>query len=182
MSALDDTLCLKAEMKPQEHQETVERQKQLYENMTYDEMARHMEDNYREISGIIGAQQLATNTSSITSLEDDGGADTVSSSRSSSGVLAFDDERIVDQSNIDDSVKRIKMNKLFSRAASSGDLERLGVFLSGEDNKYKQYIDVNVKDEDGTTPLIYASCFGKIDVVRILLDANADTNVQDSCK
>lgn len=169
-------------MKSQEHQETVEQQKQLYENMTYDEMARHMEDNYKELSGILGAQQLAVNPSSIASLEDEGATDTASSSRSSSGVLPFDDERIVDQSDVDDSVKRIKMNKLFSRAASSGDLERLELFISGDGNKYKQYIDVNVKDEDGTTPLIYASCFGKIDVVQILLDANADTNVQDSCK
>ncbi|KAI8332344.1 hypothetical protein BC941DRAFT_436389 [Chlamydoabsidia padenii] len=179
MSGLDNTECLQAEVKAQERQDAVESQKQLYENMTYDEMARHMKDNYKELSDILNSQQLTVNASSVTSLDDEV-TDTISSLSSSTNVVMCDDERIVDQSDIDDTTKRIKMNKLFSRAASSGDLERLELFLKGDNNKYRQYIDINVKDEDGTTPLIYASCFGKIDIVQTLLDANADTNVQDS--
>ncbi|KAI8089111.1 uncharacterized protein BX664DRAFT_385654 [Halteromyces radiatus] len=151
---------------------SLEQQKQVYENMTYDQITQHMEQNYKELSEILGSQHLVSD--SIASLDDDD----ESASSTTSAITLFDDERIVDQPNIDESTKRIKMNKLFSRAASSGDLEKLTMFLNQV--KYRQYIDINVKDEDGTTPLICASCFGKLEIVQALLDANADTNMQDS--
>ncbi|ORZ20618.1 hypothetical protein BCR42DRAFT_370456 [Absidia repens] len=185
MSTVDDTVRLQNKM-IQDDQDTVEQQKQRYENMSYDEMAQHMENNYKELSGILGSGgQPLLRSSSIASLDEDDdqgtttGTSASSMSLSSSSETTFDDERIVDQAHVDDSTKRIKMNKLFSRAASSGDLDRLAMFLAPND-KYRHYIDINVKDEDGTTPLIYASCFGKLDVVQTLLDADADTNIQDS--
>jgi ankyrin repeat protein len=41
-------------------------------------------------------------------------------------------------------------------AASNGNTEQVAKLLSG---KAKEYVDVNAPDEDGTPPLIYASCF-----------------------
>ncbi|ORE07632.1 hypothetical protein BCV72DRAFT_205256 [Rhizopus microsporus var. microsporus] len=39
---------------------------------------------------------------------------------------------------------------------------------------------VNAGDRDGTPPLVYAACFGKAEVAKVLIEAGADINVQDS--
>ncbi|ORY95366.1 DIL domain-domain-containing protein [Syncephalastrum racemosum] len=70
------------------------------------------------------------------------------------------------------------MNKLLSRSASSGDTAKVNQLLS--DPKLRAYIDVDAKDDDGGTPLIYAACFGKVEIAQALLDAGAKTNIQDS--
>ncbi|ORE10127.1 hypothetical protein BCV72DRAFT_200368 [Rhizopus microsporus var. microsporus] len=44
----------------------------------------------------------------------------------------------------------------------------------------KPFIDINAKDEDGTTPLIYAACFGKYEIAQALLQAGAKVDSQDS--
>jgi len=61
-------------------------------------------------------------------------------------------------------------------AASNGDVQRVRKLVEG---KAKQYVDVNMPDEEGTAPLIYASCFGHEDVVSVLLDAGAYVDQQD---
>jgi hypothetical protein len=41
-------------------------------------------------------------------------------------------------------------------AASNGDVDRVRKLVQGE---ARTYVDVNKPDEEGTVPLIYASCF-----------------------
>lgn len=68
------------------------------------------------------------------------------------------------------------LQKSLAMAASSGDLERVNSLLDGPSRKY---IDLDMPDEEGTVPLIYASCFGHEDVVAALLDAGAFVDAQD---
>ncbi|CAO3671524.1 unnamed protein product [Rhizopus stolonifer] len=42
------------------------------------------------------------------------------------------------------------------------------------------FIDINAKDKDGTTSLIYAACFGKLEIAQALLAAGAQVDGQDS--
>lgn len=62
-------------------------------------------------------------------------------------------------------------------AASSGDIEKLSQLLVGGG---KDLIDLNTPDEDGTTPLIYASCFGHEEVVEMLLANGAKVDTKDA--
>ncbi|KAG0744538.1 hypothetical protein G6F57_003702 [Rhizopus arrhizus] len=64
---------------------------------------------------------------------------------------------------------------LFQRATSTGDISKLKEMLSNQE--IKSHIDINAGD---TPPLIYAACFGKIQVTELLLEAGADINIQDS--
>ena len=41
-------------------------------------------------------------------------------------------------------------------------------------------IDVNVRDDNGGTPLIYASLYGHLEIVELLLKSNANTDIQDT--
>lgn len=63
--------------------------------------------------------------------------------------LATDDQLSVEE-------KRDLLQKSLNMAASNGDVERVRKLFGG---KAKDYIDVNMPDEEGTVPLIYASCF-----------------------
>ena len=55
--------------------------------------------------------------------------------------------------------KKVLLQKSLHNAASNGDLERLQRMLFG---KARKYIDIDAPDEEGTAPLIYASCFVSI--------------------
>lgn len=68
------------------------------------------------------------------------------------------------------------LQKTLAMSASSGDLDRVNSLLNGRSRKY---IDIDMPDEEGTVPLIYASCFGHEDVVSALLEARAFVNAQD---
>lgn len=70
---------------------------------------------------------------------------------------AFEDEgEIANDDNLTDSEKSDKLQKALNMAASNGDVDRIRRLLGG---KARTYIDINAEDEDGTPPLIYASCF-----------------------
>jgi hypothetical protein len=43
----------------------------------------------------------------------------------------------------------------------------------------KNFVDIDASDEEGTAPLIYASCFGHEAVVEALLEAGANVDKQD---
>ncbi|CEG65856.1 hypothetical protein RMATCC62417_02551 [Rhizopus microsporus] len=86
------------------------------------------------------------------------------------------DESIIERTDIDDATKKQKCTKLFLKSASSGDLEKMQKYLE----TMKPFIDINAKDEDGTTPLIYAACFGKYEIAQALLQAGAKADSQDS--
>ncbi|KAG0632913.1 hypothetical protein HOY80DRAFT_1141792 [Tuber brumale] len=87
-----------------------------------------------------------------------------------------DEDDIVRNPNLSEEEKRESLQKALNMAASSGDEARIRRILEGEG---KGYVDVNAPDEEGTSPLIYASCFGHEDVVSALLDAGANVDQQD---
>jgi len=80
-----------------------------------------------------------------------------------------------DKGITDDEKKKI-FEGILHTAASNGDVTRLKGLLSGP---AKEYIDVDLPDDEGTAPLIYASCFGHEEIVTLLLNAGADVNKQD---
>lgn len=67
-----------------------------------------------------------------------------------------DDNAIADDEKMTDDEKKDALQKSLNMAASNGDDGKITKMLSG---KAKEYVDVNAPDEDGTPPLIYASCF-----------------------
>lgn len=67
-----------------------------------------------------------------------------------------DEETILANEKLSEAEKKDALQKTLHMAASNGDVERVTKLLSG---KAKALIDINAPDEDGTPPLIYASCF-----------------------
>ncbi|OZJ04298.1 hypothetical protein BZG36_02594 [Bifiguratus adelaidae] len=65
---------------------------------------------------------------------------------------------------------------IYTKACYSANIVGLQHLL---DSRAMEYIDLNSKDADGTTCLIYAACFGYENIVRTLLRAGADVNAQD---
>lgn len=63
---------------------------------------------------------------------------------------------IINDEKLSDDEKKDMLQKALNMAASNGDVAKVQGLLSG---KSKEYVDVNKPDEDGTPPLIYASCF-----------------------
>lgn len=69
----------------------------------------------------------------------------------------FDDEdAIATNDDLSDDERRKMLQKALHMAASNGNREQVNRILRG---KAKDYVDINALDEDGTSPLIYASCF-----------------------
>ncbi|KAL4810051.1 hypothetical protein BDV18DRAFT_130189 [Aspergillus unguis] len=91
-------------------------------------------------------------------------------------TIDADEESIAADEKLTDERKRWVLQRSLNMAASNGDTERVRKLVSG---KAKEYVDVNMPDEEGTVPLIYASCFGHQDVVAALLDAGAHVDQQD---
>ncbi|KAF4961894.1 hypothetical protein FSARC_9992 [Fusarium sarcochroum] len=90
---------------------------------------------------------------------------------------AFENEdEVVNSETLTEEEKKEKLQKALNMAASNGDVDRIRKLLNG---KAKEYLDLNAEDEDGTPPLIYASCFGHEPVVQALIEAGADVNKQD---
>ena len=94
----------------------------------------------------------------------------------SGGAGAGDDEAVIDDEKMSEDEKREVLQKALNMAASNGDVARVKRLVGG---RTKGFIDVNEADEEGTVPLIYASCFGHEGVVRVLLDAGAQVDKQD---
>ena len=67
-----------------------------------------------------------------------------------------DDNAIAEDGKMSEDEKKDALQKSLNMAASNGDVGKITKMLTG---KAKAYIDVNAPDEDGTPPLIYASCF-----------------------
>ena len=70
--------------------------------------------------------------------------------------VGLDDDEIATNTKLADHEKKELLQKSLNMAASNGEEERVRKLLKGEANKF---IDVNAPDEEGTSPLIYASCF-----------------------
>ncbi|KAJ1958340.1 hypothetical protein GGI12_004759 [Dipsacomyces acuminosporus] len=88
-----------------------------------------------------------------------------------------DEADIIQSAELTDDKKRGLLSLRFSRIASSGDaqaLERLWDKCHGA-----KWIDVDYRDDEGSTPLICAACFGHAQVIELLLAYGADINSQD---
>lgn len=92
------------------------------------------------------------------------------------GTAVDDEDDIVDDMKTTDDQKRELLQKSLNMAASNGDVARIQRLVNG---KAKRFVDVNAPDDEGTVPLIYASCFGHQEVVAALLDAGAQVDKQD---
>ncbi|PWW74762.1 hypothetical protein C7212DRAFT_298834 [Tuber magnatum] len=92
------------------------------------------------------------------------------------GLGLGDEDDIVRNPDLSEEEKRESLQKALNMAASNGDEARIRRILEGGG---KDYVDVNAPDEEGTSPLIYASCFGHEDVVSALLDAGVNVDQQD---
>jgi ankyrin repeat protein len=75
-----------------------------------------------------------------------------------------------------------KLSEILCRAASHGDIQTIRYILM--DERLRPYLNVDASDDDEneTTPLIYASCFGKLDIVKYLLEVGAKVDIQDKSK
>ncbi|KAF7727260.1 hypothetical protein EC973_007873 [Apophysomyces ossiformis] len=155
----------------EEYEQDSEAVRKQYENMSYDEMSQRMAESYRQLSAMLGNK-----------------IDPVPSTSSSDKTDSQDYEPPVDDDledenspqldGMDETTKKIKLTKIFTRAASSGDVDKVTRLL--QDEKLRPYIDINARDDDGTTPLIYAACFGKTDIAQALLAGGAKIDIQDS--
>ncbi|CAL3963252.1 unnamed protein product [Diplocarpon coronariae] len=92
------------------------------------------------------------------------------------GSASQDEDAVASDEKLSDSQKKDTLQRLLNMAASNGDVDRVERILSG---KAKGFVDINAPDEEGTAPLIYASCFGHEAVVTALLDAGAKLDIQD---
>ncbi|MCJ1294529.1 hypothetical protein MMC34_006087 [Xylographa carneopallida] len=92
------------------------------------------------------------------------------------GSNAGDEDSVALDPKLSDEEKKMTLQKSLHMAASNGDVERVRRLVVGNPRKY---VDVNVADEEGTAPLIYASCFGHQEVVSVLLEAGAQVDRQD---
>ena len=93
------------------------------------------------------------------------------------GSAPGNEEAIASDEKLSDPEKKHMLQKSFHNAASNGDVEQVIRLLHGP---VRQHIDLNGPDEEGTAPIIYASCFGHQDVVLALLEAGAEVDRQDN--
>ncbi|CAG8434581.1 5359_t:CDS:2 [Diversispora eburnea] len=87
-----------------------------------------------------------------------------------------DETLIINSTTLSEEEKKANINNIFSRAASNGNIEKVNKMLETS----REYIDIDAQDDEGTTPLIYAACFGHENVAYALLEAGAKVDVQDS--
>jgi hypothetical protein len=76
------------------------------------------------------------------------------------GSASEDEDAVASDEKLSEAEKKEVLQKALNMAASNGDVERIQRILGG---KAKGFVDVNAPDEEGTSPLIYASCFVSID-------------------
>lgn len=72
------------------------------------------------------------------------------------GVGGVDADAIAGDEKLPDDEKKSILQRSLAMAASNGDLDQVNSILSG---KAKSIVDLNALDDDGTPPLVYASCF-----------------------
>lgn len=90
----------------------------------------------------------------------------------------LDDPSGIMERSLPDLEKKNILARLFSRAASNGDRARMQDMLE----HFRDWIDLDAQDEDGTSPLIYAACFGHVEIASMLLEAGAVVDARDRCK
>jgi hypothetical protein len=74
----------------------------------------------------------------------------------SSGGVFGDEDAIATDEKLSESERKEMLQRSLNMAASNGEVDRIKKILSG---KAKAFVDINAPDDEGTPPLIYASCF-----------------------
>jgi hypothetical protein len=69
---------------------------------------------------------------------------------------AGDEQAIISDKKMSAEEKTTLLQKTLHMAASNGESERVRKIVNGP---AKEFININAADEEGTAPLIYASCF-----------------------
>lgn len=87
-----------------------------------------------------------------------------------------DVDAIIEDETLSKEDKSSKITKIFFTASSDGDTDTVRDILGG---KASDFIQIDATDDSGSTPLIYASCFGHEDVVIELLRHGADVDKPD---
>jgi hypothetical protein len=72
------------------------------------------------------------------------------------GSSADDEDAIATDGKLTVDEKKALLQKSLNMAASNGDVKRVRRLVGGP---AKEFVDVNAPDDEGTVPLIYASCF-----------------------
>jgi hypothetical protein len=72
------------------------------------------------------------------------------------GSASADEDAVASDDKLSAEEKKDTLQKVLNMAASNGDVERIQRILNG---KAKEFVDIDAPDEEGTAPLIYASCF-----------------------
>ena len=70
------------------------------------------------------------------------------------------------------SFNKAELNKQLNRAVGINDIKTVKALLD-------KGADVNVKDNSGSTPLIYAARNGRTEVLKALIDKGAEVNAKD---
>ncbi|KAJ2761638.1 hypothetical protein IWQ57_005995 [Coemansia nantahalensis] len=92
----------------------------------------------------------------------------------------IDEADIIASTKLDAARKRELLSQQFARTASNGNaaaLEKMWATCQGT-----QWVDIDYRDDQGSTPLICASCFGHTRIAELLLGYGANVNSQDNCK
>ena len=71
-------------------------------------------------------------------------------------ALDEDEDSIINSKEFSEEEKRERLQSILHMAASNGDAERVEKIVKG---KAREFVDLDASDEEGTSQLIYASCF-----------------------
>ncbi|KAJ2364705.1 hypothetical protein IW150_006409, partial [Coemansia sp. RSA 2607] len=88
------------------------------------------------------------------------------------------EQDIVQSAQLSDDEKRELLSQRFARIASNGDLNALEQMW--ETCKGSKWVDIDYRDDQGSTPLICVSCFGHTHIAELLLSYGANVNSQDN--
>lgn len=97
----------------------------------------------------------------------------------SEAAAVGDEETILADETLSAAEKGSRLQKILFASASDGDIDTVRDILGGP---AKKFIDIDAKDDSGSTALIYSSCFGNEDVVVELLRYGASVDQPDQCK
>uniref|UniRef100_A0A060T561 ARAD1C03256p n=1 Tax=Blastobotrys adeninivorans TaxID=409370 RepID=A0A060T561_BLAAD len=88
-----------------------------------------------------------------------------------------DEEDVLADESLTPTSKSKALQRILFVAASNGDVDRVHSLLGGQG---RDFVDVDAKDDSGSTALIYSSCFGHEHVVSELLRYGANPDEQDN--
>ena len=80
-------------------------------------------------------------------------------------ALDEDEDSVIENKTLSEEEKRERLQSILHMAASNGDAERVEKIVKG---RARGFVDLDAGDEEGTSPLIYASCFVSAAILPIM--------------